>query len=241
MEGKDMTKPKTKIKFREYLEDSEELEKFIELENKLSGGLGRGAMLSAAQCHLVLMEFAWAQGNEQALEDFLTRRGKPRNSEKLPSLLDKRSEIDKTRCLFRHNATGARCILEQGHEGRHHYRCAGVSCPGYPWPASEMPHPPSCVRENGSPYDASRDQLSACSCGSPNVEISFPFNLPADAGLDPTVSYGTYDFQHAHCLNCGRKGPEKQSISDAIQAWNRIMMNEASIPSQKDREEKGKV
>jgi len=226
----------TKFKLREYLDESGELDAFIELENKLTNGLARGAMLSGSQCHLVLMAFAWGQGVETSLAKLFDDRGKVHNGEKLLIVSHKDLKMQKNRCLHRHKATGTRCILDLGHDGRHHYRCAGKDCPGFPWPASEMQHPPSCARVDDSSLDAGRDALSACSCGSPRVEISFPFNLPADAGIDPTGNY-----QHAYCQTCGRKGPEKQSIQGAILAWNIIMMNEASTTSQKDREEKGSV
>lgn len=41
---------------------------------------------------------------------------------------------------------GTRCVRVRGHapELPHLYRCAGPACPGYPWAASERPHPQSC-------------------------------------------------------------------------------------------------
>ena len=224
---------------RETLEEMEMLDAFDILETKLKSGMSKGAMLSAKQCHLVLMAVSHGRGIESALalahEDYQNLL-KGKKIDKSTKTVDESREIDKNRCLHRHNATGTRCILEHGHDGRHHYRCAGLACPGYPWVASEMQHPPSCILGD-SPYNASRDELSACSCGSSNVEVSYPFNLPADAGIDPTG-----DFQHAQCLNCGKKGPAKQSIYEAIRAWNRIMMDVVKVqPLSTDREEKGKV
>ncbi len=51
------------------------------------------------------------------------------------------------RCSFDHRGVGPRCVLDAGHDGRHLFKCAGATCPGYPWPASAAPHPNGC---NGS-------------------------------------------------------------------------------------------
>jgi hypothetical protein len=40
--------------------------------------------------------------------------------------------------------SGAPCSRTGGHAGMHSYRCAGHSCPGLPYPASERPHPFDC-------------------------------------------------------------------------------------------------
>lgn len=52
-----------------------------------------------------------------------------------------------------HHAGGVQCCRTQGHsmegmEGGHRYKCAGDFCPGLGWPASNTPHPTSCVLEH---------------------------------------------------------------------------------------------
>ncbi len=49
------------------------------------------------------------------------------------------------RCSYRHRG-GPQCIEREGHAPAtpHLYRCAGPSCPGLTWPASERAHPGAC-------------------------------------------------------------------------------------------------
>ena len=45
-----------------------------------------------------------------------------------------------TKCTHRHRL-GAKCCLEDGHEGGHLYRCAAPGCQGLTWPPSlSSPH-----------------------------------------------------------------------------------------------------
>lgn len=210
--------------FREFLIETEMLENFTDLVNKLRSGMGRGAMLSTKQCHLVLMAFSHQQGTEKAFQE-LTGPEIPPKEQKTKQNASVGLINEENRCSHRHPPTGTRCVREKGHDHRHHYRCAGIGCPGYPWVASEMQHPPSCI-VGDNPNNASRDEISSCSCGSKDVKIRYPYNHP------------TGDIQYVNCLNCDRKGPAKQSIGEAIRAWNRIMMNEASL---KEKEEKTEV
>ncbi len=46
-------------------------------------------------------------------------------------------------CEYRGGGT-VRCCLRTGHEGGHRYKCAGPSCPGLGWIASNTPHPTQC-------------------------------------------------------------------------------------------------
>jgi hypothetical protein len=54
-------------------------------------------------------------------------------------LADLVSKQDPERC--RHVSSFVRCVERQGHSGPHMYRCASDNCPGYPWRASNTPHP----------------------------------------------------------------------------------------------------
>lgn len=55
------------------------------------------------------------------------------------------------RCKFEHSDLGPRCCVETeapggAHDGTPHlFKCAGASCPGLPWPASESAHPAQCA------------------------------------------------------------------------------------------------
>ena len=40
-----------------------------------------------------------------------------------------------------HTSGGVRCCREPHEDGPHLYRCASEGCPGYPWKASNTPHP----------------------------------------------------------------------------------------------------
>lgn len=48
------------------------------------------------------------------------------------------------RCAYR-VGLGPRCCREDGHDGPHHFKCAGSLCPGLPWPASVLQHPIQCI------------------------------------------------------------------------------------------------
>lgn len=50
------------------------------------------------------------------------------------------------RCEKRAGTGRVRCCEPLGHAGPHLYKCAGESCPGLPWLASNTPHPADCSR-----------------------------------------------------------------------------------------------
>lgn len=46
------------------------------------------------------------------------------------------------------------------------YRCAGESCPGLPYKASDRPHPPSCAKtKRAAPGKGKRNRLTDLKCG----------------------------------------------------------------------------
>lgn len=63
----------------------------------------------------------------------------------------KRETDNSKQCTVKRN--GAQCGLTDGHDGFHLFFCSGPHCPGYPLPASELPHPSSCVTGNLVPGD----------------------------------------------------------------------------------------
>lgn len=54
-------------------------------------------------------------------------------------------DTTKTRCDFHIGAV--QCVRRAGHADPHLFRCAGEFCSGFPWVATHVPHPSSCVVE----------------------------------------------------------------------------------------------
>lgn len=53
--------------------------------------------------------------------------------------------LDVTQCAYRAGVNETRCCLHIEHEGPHRFKCASKRCPGFPWLASNTPHPvPPC-------------------------------------------------------------------------------------------------
>ncbi len=68
-----------------------------------------------------------------------------------PHCLSSHIEPVVKRCDY--TAGSVRCCRPAGHsmegmEGGHRYKCSGEFCPGLGWPASNTPHPTSCVHEH---------------------------------------------------------------------------------------------
>lgn len=53
--------------------------------------------------------------------------------------IGRKYEKDKSRCTY--ISGGVRCCRELNHNGSHFYKCCSDNCPGYPWLASNVPHP----------------------------------------------------------------------------------------------------